>query len=99
MIRVDICRNLKDESCEFRFGWNNLTFFSLCWTRTWRNLNETVEQLLNTKVVQGRAEEHRSDLGIEICIYIELWINTVYKFQVGTKFLGISITNLIVKVV
>ena len=59
VIRVDISGNLKDKSGEFRFFRFHFSFFSLHRTRTRSYFHETVQQLLNTEVIQSRSKEYR----------------------------------------
>ena len=97
MVRVDICGNLKDESCELRLFWLYVALLGLCWAWRWSNLNKAVKQLLHTEVVQCRTEEHWCYLGLAICLNVELRINTVYQLQVLAQLSGVLLANALVK--
>ena len=53
MVGVNICRNLEDESCKFLFIWIDITLLGLGRTRGRGYLNKTVEQLLNSEIIQS----------------------------------------------
>ena len=53
VVRIDVGSYLEDKTRELRFLRVHITFLSLRRTRTGSNLHEAVQQLLNTKVIQG----------------------------------------------
>ena len=53
VVRIDIGSDLEDKTCKLRFLWVHVTFLSLRRTWTRSNLHEAIQQLLNTKVIQG----------------------------------------------
>ena len=53
VVRVDVGSDLEDETRKLRLLRVHITFLSLRRTRTGSNLHKAVQQLLNTKVIQG----------------------------------------------
>ena len=84
VIRIDIGRNLKNESGKLRFIRFHLTLLGLHRTGTRSNLYETVQKFLNTEVIQCRTEKHRSAFSCQISLVIEFRINTFNQFQITT---------------
>lgn len=56
MVGIDVCCNLKDKACKFRLIRRNHTLLSLDRLRARGYLNETIQQLLHTEVVQRTTE-------------------------------------------
>src|SRR5574344_169812 len=99
VVRVDVGGYLKDESGELVLGRFDHSLFSLRRTGTGRYLDETVEELLNTEVVECTSKEDGSDIGIKIIGNFEVGIDTVDQFQVVTQLLCIELTDIGFKVV
>ena len=63
VVWINIGCNLKDETAELWFFRLHQSLLCLGWSRRWSNMNETVEEFLNTEIVQRRTEEHWGYLG------------------------------------
>ena len=97
MIRVDIRRNLKDKSGEFRLFRFHFTFFRLYRTRTWSDLYKAIQQFLYTKVIQSRAKEYRCQFTFQIFFFIKFRINSIYQFQLTTQLISQLRTDLLIQ--
>ena len=86
MVRVNICCNLENKSGKLGILRVYHTFHSLHGTWTWSNLHKTVEQFLNSEVIECRTKEYRSYLCVKIILYIELRVYSINEFKVGTQF-------------
>ena len=92
VVGVDVGRDLEDEARELLLLGLHLTLLGLRRTGAWGDLYEAVQQFLYAKIVQGRAEEHRSHLGRAVGFHVELRIDTVHQFEILTQFGGILLT-------
>ena len=54
------------------------------------DFHEAVQQFLDAEGIQGRAEEHRSDAGVEIILNVEFRVYAFDKFQVFAQLGGIG---------
>ncbi len=52
------------------------------WARGY--LDKAIEQLLDSKGVESRAEKHRRELALTICLYIKLGIDTLDEVEILT---------------
>ena len=97
MVRVNVRCYLEYESCKFLVlgTYHALYRLNRAWARCY--LDKAVKQLLNTKIVQRRAEENRSHLGIEIILNIEFGIYTLYQLQIGAELESQVLTYVTVK--
>ena len=86
VVGIDIRRNLKDKAREFLLLRLYVTLLSLCRTRTRSYLHKAIQQLLHTKVIQGRAEEYRSHLSRTVGFHIELRIDAIHEFKILAEF-------------
>ena len=94
VVGVDICRYFEDETRKFRLCGLHFALFGHSGFGAWSNLHKAIEQLLNTKVVECAAKEHRGDMPSTISFHIEFRVNAVYQFQVVTKFLCVLFANM-----
>ena len=97
MIRVDIRRNLKDKSGEFRLFRFHFTFFRLYRTRAWSYLYKAIQQLLHTKVIQSWTKEYRCQFALQIFFFIKFRINSIYQFQLTTQLISQLRTDLLIQ--
>lgn len=97
VVRVDISRNLKDETGELGFFGHHDTFFGLHRTGTRSYLHKRVEQLFHTKVVQSRTKEYRSQFALQIVVYLKLGINAVYQLQFAAQLVGKVLSDPVVQ--
>ena len=98
MVRVDIRGNLEDKTRELLLLGFHLTLLSLRRTGTGGYLHETVQQLLHTEIIQGRAKEHRRHLGRTVGFHLKLGIDTINQFKVLTQLCRIVLSHPVVKV-
>ena len=98
MVRVDVCRNLEDETREFRFFGLYHSFHSLCRTWTWGYLYEAVEKLLYSEIVQGRTEEYRCDGSLSVVFHIEFRIDTLYELKVFAQLFCVLVSYMCIEV-
>ena len=82
MVGIDVGCYLEDKTAELRFFRTDHTFHCLYGAWAGSYLHEAVEQLLHTKIIQGRAEEDGSHLGRKILLNGEFWIDTIDEFQI-----------------
>ena len=87
MIGIDIGCYLEDKSREFRFCRLNHTLFGLGWLWTRSYINKTVQQFLDTKVIQSRAKENRCYLGITVGFFVKSRIYAIDQFKVVAQLL------------
>ena len=59
--------------------------------------DEAVEQFLHTEVIQGRTEENRGHLGIQVGLHVEFGIDTIHQFQVLAQLSGILFAHEIIQ--
>ena len=97
MVGVDVGSNLEDEARELRLFGVYHAFLCLCgaWRRSY--LDEAVEQLLHTEVVESRTKEYWCHLCRAVCLYVELRIYAVDEFKVVAQLLRILLANLCVE--
>ena len=92
VVGVDIRGDLEDEARELLLLGFHLALFSLRRTRRRGYLHETVQKLLHTEVIEGRAKEHGGHLCRAIGLHIKLRIHAIDEFEVLTEFGGILLT-------
>ena len=97
MVGVDVGCNLEDEARELRLFRVYHALLGLCgaWRRSY--LDEAVEQLLHTEVVESRTEEYRCHLSRAVCLYVELRVYAVDEFEVVAQLLRILLADLCIK--
>ena len=98
VVRVDVCRDLEDEPRELRLIGLHDALFSLRWLRVGSNLNEAVEELLYTEVVEGRTEEYGCNLCFAVVLDIERWVHAVDEFEVIAQMLGEVFTDVLLEI-
>ena len=97
VVGIDIGGNLKDKAGKLLLLRLHLALLSLRGLRTWGNLDEAVQQLLYTEVVQCRTKEYGSNLGRTVGLYLKLRIDTIYQFQVFAQLARVLLTNALVQ--
>ena len=88
VVGVDVGRNLEDEAGELGLVGLHVALLGLDGTGAGGYLDEAIQKLLDTEVVQRRTEEHGSHLGLEVVVDIELGIDALDEFQLATQAIG-----------
>ena len=97
VVWINIGCNFEDETTELRFFRLHQSLICLGGSRRWSNMNKTVEEFLNTKIVQCRTEEHRCYFGRTVGFFLKLRLNTIYQFQFLTQLCSLTFTNPLVE--
>ena len=99
MVGIYVGGYLEDEAGKLWLLRLDCALFGHGGTRRGSYLYETVEQFLHSKVVKGRPKEHWCHLCTAVGFDVKLRIDSVYKLQVVAQLSGISLSNLLVKLV
>ena len=97
MVRVNVCRNLKDKACKLGFIRLYQPLFRLYRTWAGRYFHKAIQQLLHAEVIQRRAEEHRSQVPFQVFIDIKFGIYAFYQFQIVAQFFSQRCANVVIK--
>ena len=93
VVGVDVGRYLENKAGELRLLGLHIAFFSLCGAGRGSYLYETVEQLLDTEVIQSRAEEDGGHLGVEVGLAAELGIHALDDLEVVAQLLCVVLAD------
>ncbi len=95
VVGVHVGVDLEDEASELLLGRLDAAFHRVATNGRRGNLDETVQQFLHAKIVQGRAEEHRADVAFQIGFAGEVVIHTLHEFGLIAQSLGILANHLV----
>ena len=90
MVGIHVGMDFENETAEGVFLGSDLPLFSHYGFRGRCDLYKTVEQLFNAECVKRRSEENRSEFALKILVDIEFGIDSIDKFKIVSKFLGIG---------
>ena len=93
MVGVDVGCDLENEATEFGFLGIDHAFFGSDGAGSRCDLDETIEQFFDTKVVECGTKEHGRDFGRKIGVNVESGVDTVDEFEVFAEFGRIAIAD------
>ncbi len=98
VVGVDVGGYLEDEARELGLVGPHHALLGLRGTGTGGYLHKAVKQFLHAEVVQGRAEEHRRDLALEVLLHAERGIYPLHQFQVLAQLGRVALAHPLVQV-
>ena len=93
VVGVDVGRDFEDEARELWLVGRHVALLGLDGTRIGRNLNEAIEQLLHTKIVEGGTEEDGCHASVEVVGNAEIVVNSTDEVKVVAQFLCIALAH------
>ena len=93
VVGIHVGMYLEDEASELLLLWTHLTLLSHDRAGRRSYAHKTIQQFLDAKGVQRRAEKHGSHHRVKIVLFVKLRINTIDQFNVGTQLFGIVLAD------